>query len=230
MANIALTFDNGPDPVATPKILDTLDRRGISSFFFVIGSKAATPDGAALMRDAHSAGHRIGNHTWSHTTPLGEMVDAAESIDEIARTETALGAVADPQKLFRPFGRRGARGPHLLSKASFRYLIAEQYTCVLWNCVPRDWNDDNGWVDRAMTQIDSQASPLLVLHDIAGAAARRLDDFLVAALGAGHCFVTDVPDSEIIIDRGIPRQNATNCIAGAQSATHGTINEMPGSI
>lgn len=178
--------------------------RDVSSLFFVIGSKAATPDGAVLMREAHKCRPSYRQSQLEPHNPVGEVVDAAASIDEITRTEMALGAIADSRKPFRPFGRQGARGSHLLSQAAFRYLLAEQYTCVLWNCVPRDWDGDNGWVDRALAhQIDSQASPLLVLHDIVGAAAKRLDDSLVSVLSLGHCFITDIPDSAIIIDRGI---------------------------
>lgn len=208
MADIALTFDNGPDPAATPSVLDTLARREVSACFFVIGSKAATPDGRTLMQQAHAAGHRIGNHTWTHGTPLGEMADASASVDEIRRTEEVLNGCVDPQKLFRPFGREGARGPHLLSDAAFRHLIAERYTCALWNCVPRDWDDEDGWVARAESQIADEATPYLVLHDITGACAKRLDSFIGAMQDAGHRFVTDIPESEIIIDRGVPKPDA----------------------
>lgn len=208
MAAIALTFDNGPDPAATPAVLDTLEKHGVSASFFVVGCKAATSVGASLLRDIHAAGHRIGNHTWSHSKPLGEMEDAAASVSEIVRTEAAIGAFADPQKLFRPFGRRGARGAHLLSAAAFRHLVAERYTCVLWNCVPRDWDDADGWVVRAREQVNEREAPYLVLHDIAGACANRLDEFVGMMRDAGHTFTPDVPGSEIIIDSGVPRPNA----------------------
>ena len=213
MAEIALSFDNGPDPAATPRVLDILARRGAAACFFVVGAKAARPDGRALMRDARAAGHRIGNHTWSHNRPLGEMADAAASVAEIRRTEAAIGDCRDPAKLFRPFGRAGAKGRHLLSGAAFRHLADEGYTCVLWNCVPRDWDDEDGWVDRAEAQIAAQAAPCLVLHDIAGAAAKRLDAFIGAMQDAGHSFTSAIPDSEIIIDRGVPRPGAQAFVA-----------------
>lgn len=49
---------------------------------------------------------------------------------------------------------------------------------MLWNAVPGDWKDPSGWVDTALRQIASHEWTLLVLHDVAGAAAARLDDFL----------------------------------------------------
>ena len=213
MAEIALSFDNGPDPAATPRILEILARRDVTACFFVVGSKAATPDGEALVRDAHAVGHRIGNHTWSHSRPLGEMTDAAASVAEIRRTQIAIGDCSDAAKLFRPFGRGGAKGRHLLSPAAFRYLAAQDYTCVLWNCVPRDWEDADGWVARARTQIAAEAAPFLVLHDIAGAADRRLDAFLGAMQDAGHRFTSVVPDCEILVDRGVPRPEAQRYVA-----------------
>jgi hypothetical protein len=56
--------------------------------------------------------------------------------------------------------------------------VAGGYTCVLWNAVPRDWEDPDGWVDRALRQIEEQSWTLLVLHDVAGASADRLEEFL----------------------------------------------------
>jgi hypothetical protein len=49
---------------------------------------------------------------------------------------------------------------------------------VLWNAVPRDWEDPDGWVDRALAQCASREWTLLVLHDVAGACAERLEAFL----------------------------------------------------
>lgn len=213
MTVIALTFDNGPSPVATPQVLEILERRAVKACFFVVGARAATADGTALLRDIKDAGHRIGNHTWSHKVPLGEIEDAAASVDEIVQTEELLGDTANPAKLFRPFGREGAKGRHLLSPAAFRHLVAERYTCVLWNCVPRDWDDEDGWVDRARAQMAEQPTPYMVLHDIEGACTKRLDGFIAATLDAGHSFTQDIPDSEIIIDRGVAKPNAGDSVA-----------------
>ncbi|HZO17025.1 MAG TPA: polysaccharide deacetylase family protein [Polyangiaceae bacterium] len=61
---VALTFDDGPDPRTTPKILDLLESAGASATFFIIGSKAeAHPD---IVRDIHARGHAIGIHSYAH--------------------------------------------------------------------------------------------------------------------------------------------------------------------
>ena len=214
MKQISISFDNGPDPQATPQVLAALERRGITAVFFVIGKNAAAPHGPALMRQAKAAGHRIGNHTWSHGTPLGRMADAAESVAEISRTQAAIGDFADPAKLFRPFGGGGARGSHLLSAAAYRHLQDEAFTCVLWNCVPGDFSDADSWVAQARLQIAEMANPCLVLHDIAGACAAKLDVFLDEMLDAGHRFVPTIPASEVLIDRGVPRADAGDYVSG----------------
>ena len=61
---VALTFDDGPDPVYTPKLLDLLREKGVKATFFVIGKRADQyPE---IVRRAWSEGHLVGNHTWSH--------------------------------------------------------------------------------------------------------------------------------------------------------------------
>jgi peptidoglycan-N-acetylglucosamine deacetylase len=71
MFDLTLTFDNGPDPAVTPFVLDVLAEHGVSSTFFVIGSKLGERNARACAERAHGEGHWIGNHTWSHGVPLG---------------------------------------------------------------------------------------------------------------------------------------------------------------
>ncbi len=184
MFDLTLSFDNGPEPDVTPFVLDTLARRAIRASFFVIGAKLATPQGRALAARAKAEGHWIGNHTWSHDVPLGQLEEEI-SLDEIARTQAALGPLAEPQRLFRPFGRQGRLGPHLLSQGVVDHLAAERFTVVLWNAIPRDWDDADGWVARALDQCKAQSWTLMVLHDLPSGAMRHLDRFLDMVADAG---------------------------------------------
>lgn len=138
MPSVTLSFDNGPDPAVTLQVLDVLARRGVRATFFVMGSKLADPAARALAERAAAEGHWIGNHTWTHDTPLGRMADADASVDEIVRTQRAIGELAHAEKWFRPFGGGGRIGPWLLSAAARDHLAAEGYSVVLWNSVPRD--------------------------------------------------------------------------------------------
>ena len=69
--DVTLTFDNGPEPEVTPGVLDTLAAAGIKATFFVLGHKLALPGRRALAERAAAEGHWIGNHTYTHSTPLG---------------------------------------------------------------------------------------------------------------------------------------------------------------
>ena len=80
MFELTVTFDNGPEPSVTPEVRDVLARHGIASTFFVIGSKLQNPLARACVERAHAEGHWIGNHTWTHTRPLGEQPSAPPRI------------------------------------------------------------------------------------------------------------------------------------------------------
>jgi peptidoglycan/xylan/chitin deacetylase (PgdA/CDA1 family) len=213
MSEVTLSFDNGPDAQITGRILDLLARRELKASFFVLGSRLEDPAARGLAAPAAAEGHWIGNHSWSHKIPLGEdrRPDAVER--EIAATERALGSLADSRKLFRPFGGGGKIGPHLLSPAARDYLVANHHTCVLWNCVPEDWIDQEGWVPRALDQCARSPRALVVLHDILPIAMRHLDTFIGALLDAGHRIVQDYPPECIPIDRGIVTGDLSGIVA-----------------
>jgi peptidoglycan/xylan/chitin deacetylase (PgdA/CDA1 family) len=149
-----------------------LSRRALKATFFVVGEQLRAH--RALAERAHAEGHWIGNHTLTHPRPLGETRDARA---EIEAAQAELGALAHPDRLFRPSGAGGAIEPGLLSRDAVDALLAGGYTCVLWNAVPGDW-EDQGWVETALRQVNEHEWTLLVLHDVAGAAAERLEEFL----------------------------------------------------
>ena len=197
---VTLTFDNGPSPGVTEQVLDCLARHSVQSTFFVIGRKAETQEGLALVRRASSEGHWIGNHTYSHTTPLGEL-GAAEAVREIEHAERVLPWVSQPHRLFRPYGRAGQLGKHLLNPAAVEVLQAGKFTCVLWNCVTGDWRDPGAWVDRAFEHARSNQWSLIVLHDIPSGAMVHLDQFLGMLKDQGVQFRQDFPpDCMPIVD------------------------------
>lgn len=202
MPAITLTFDNGPDPDATPLVLDTLGELGLASTFFVIGEKLARPGRRALAERAKREGHRIGNHTWSHSVPLGHMTGDDVPGREIAQTEAELGDLAEAEPLFRPYGGGGLLGSDLLSPACVDHLLAHRYSCVLWSAVPRDWEDPDGWVKRALGQCGERDWSLVVLHDIRTDAMRRLPEFVARAREAGYEFRTDLPPDLVPIRSG----------------------------
>jgi len=175
--DLTLSFDNGPTADVTPFVLDVLARRGVKSTFFVIGEKLARADNRALTERAHAEGHWIGNHTWSHSLPFGLMApDAANS--EFDRTQAAIGPLGHARRFFRPYGQGGNLDNRLLSKPVLDHLSRERATIVLWSALPRDWQDPDGWVERALGQVAALPWSLMVLHDLPTGAMRHLDRFI----------------------------------------------------
>jgi peptidoglycan-N-acetylglucosamine deacetylase len=202
MRKLTLSFDNGPFPDVTPGVLDALAAAQATAVFFVCGKEARDPRRRPLLDAIRAAGHRIGNHTDSHRVELGATRDPGAPHREIEDAQAALADFADADKLFRPYGAGGVLGPRLLSRAAVSHLCDGGYTCVLWNSVPRDWEDPAGWPERALADLRAQDWTLLVLHDIPTGAMRALPDFLARARDAGAELTGELPPACVPIVRG----------------------------
>ena len=174
-----------------------LAAHGLPATFFVVGK--ALREHRALVERAHAEGHRVGNHTLTHPRPLGESSDP---VAEIAATQDELGPLG-AERLFRPSGAGGAIEPGLLSPPAVTALVAGGFTCVLWNAVPGDWRDPDGWVERALAQCRAAGRTLLVLHDLPTGAMDHLERFLDAALAEGMRFTQALPEACLPIVRGV---------------------------
>ncbi|MFO0587300.1 MAG: polysaccharide deacetylase family protein [Polyangiaceae bacterium] len=202
MTRITLSFDNGPDPAVTPRVLDILRDRGLFAHFFVLGKHVATDEGRSLVERIVREGHLVGNHSYTHEIPLGKDTrpDAIEK--EIVATDALLTPIVPGEKRFRPFGGGGAIGPHLFRKDVIDHLAAHQYTVVLWNSVPRDWEDPIGWVVRALADATRRDHTVVVLHDIPNACEGGLPAFLDEARARGWQFTLDLPEEHTPLLRG----------------------------
>lgn len=127
---VALTFDDGPQPPYTGQILDILERYGVPATFFCCGIHAA--GGTEDLLRMREQGHALGNHTWSHPF-LPELSDA-QLTGQLERAAEAIAGASGgpPPRLFRP--PYGARTPQVLER------LAESGLCtVLWDVAPDDW-------------------------------------------------------------------------------------------
>lgn len=120
---VALTFDDGPDPRFTPKILDILKTEKIKANFFVVGKNAVNwPE---LVEREQREGHLIGNHTWDHSPLL--FASRGEINRELRLNELALKKLnVGMSKFFRP--PYGATSDNVLSAA-----VTDGYQIVLWS-------------------------------------------------------------------------------------------------
>lgn len=129
-AEIALTFDDGPNPAATPYLLDVLAQHNVRATFFLIGRFVR--EAPRLAREIAAAGHLIGNHTMTH--PWLPLISAARVRQELAGCNAAIeDTLGMPVWLFRP--PHGARTPNVLLAACELGL-----TSVNWNIITGDWN------------------------------------------------------------------------------------------
>jgi peptidoglycan-N-acetylglucosamine deacetylase len=201
VGRLTLSFDNGPSASVTPAVLDVLASFDVPATFFVCGRDVVDPAQRAIVARAKAAGHRIGNHTLTHSIELGTTDDAAVVAREIGAAQDALGDLATA-RFFRPYGGGGILGPRLLGREAVRYLCDGGYTCVLWNSVPRDWEDTEGWPERALEDVGRQDWTLVVLHDVATGAMAALPRFLERVRDAGVTITAELPPECVPIVRG----------------------------
>ena len=210
---ITLTFDNGPDTAVTPLVLDELDRTGLPATFLAVGERLEDNDARATLRRASDAGHRIGNHTYSHPRPLGAL-DPAAAVREIARTDELLGDLLDADRLFRPSAGGGRLAPGVFSEAVVEHLRSHGHTVLLWNVVCEDWRrPDGSWVELAFERMAAVDWALLVLHDIAGGAMSHLGRFLDEVEARGIDVVAEFPDELVPIRGGEIRHSVDHLVA-----------------
>jgi peptidoglycan/xylan/chitin deacetylase (PgdA/CDA1 family) len=128
-AELALTYDDGPNPSATLQLLDLLAKHDVRATFFLIGEYVRKQP--ALAREIAAAGHSIGNHTMTH--PWLSYQSAARIRSEIAGANAAIEDVIGGEvKLFRP--PHGARRPVV-----FRIADELGLATVNWNIITHDW-------------------------------------------------------------------------------------------
>lgn len=154
---ILLTFDDGPSPATTPRLLDTLAANDIHAVFFVLG-QLIKGQGKAIVERAHSEGHVIGNHTFTH--PNLKTLGREQIKDELRRTHDLICEITGECKLFRPpYGAYNSVVGEALQELGYEQL--------LWSVDTLDWKyRSTGWVDVGMEQIKVREDCVVLMHDI----------------------------------------------------------------
>ena len=155
---IALTIDDGPHPVWTPKILRLLDKYHVPALFCMIGNQVLGHE--TVAKDVTRDGHQLANHTWSHPTSLATKNHAAVG-KEIKRAQEKIhDTTGYAPKLFRSPG--GAWSPTVLKEAANAGLVP-----LDWNNDPRDWSrPGTAAIKRRM--LAAKPGQILLCHDGGG--------------------------------------------------------------
>lgn len=174
---IALTFDDGPNPVSTVQLLDGLKDRGVKATFFLIGSCAE--ENPEVVKRIWKEGHLIGNHTYHHVK-LSEL-SKSEAREEILQTDRLIRDITGQ-------GTGFVRPPFGEWREDLELDL--EVMPVMWNIDPLDWTTENAdeIVDRVVTEAKENA--IILLHDCYESsvdAALRIIDILTAE---GYEFVT----------------------------------------
>jgi peptidoglycan/xylan/chitin deacetylase (PgdA/CDA1 family) len=177
---VAITFDDGPDPVYTPQVLATLARHNAHATFFLIGEQARRHP--QLVRAISAAGHEIGNHTDSH----GGTVLMSQSGFEasLLRAETTLDL--RDRKLFRPGGA-------WIRPAQLDFAAQHGYTTVLGSAYAFDPQRPPARYVAWVISKNLRPGTIVVLHDSGGnrsGTVNALEPILAAAEGKGLRWVT----------------------------------------
>ena len=182
---IVLTFDDGPLPPSTARILDILASECVKATFFMVGRMAQSYP--ALVQRAYAAGHTIATHSQNHPLTFQRMpVDKAarEIEDGFQSVRTALGNPKGVSDFFR--------FPGLLRQASVeRYLTSRGYQTWSVDFMADDWRhiNDNEIVRRAITRIEARGRGILLLHDIHPKTALALPALLRELKARGYKIV-----------------------------------------
>jgi nucleoside-diphosphate-sugar epimerase/peptidoglycan/xylan/chitin deacetylase (PgdA/CDA1 family) len=179
-AQIALTIDDGPDPLHTPRILDILRDQAIKATFFVVGGAAEQyPNIVMRMK---KEGHEVGSHSYSH--PYFQRLSWMGAIREIRMTQGVLHRILGKEcKLFRP--------PY--GKLSLRSLIpawAAGQQVVMWNIDLKDYRASAGEVEAQLDRTSFSSGDIVLYHGINEAALTALPNVIKALLDKGREAVT----------------------------------------
>ena len=174
---VALTFDDGPDPIVTMQILDILQKYDAKATFFMLGSRVEYY--SEIAKQVAEAGHELGNHTWTHPDLTKAGVD--KIYKEIERTSAIIQEVTGIESTtFRP--------PY----GAVNQIVRNQtdLPVVLWDVDTLDWKHRDA--DQLLLNVQNSVKDgsIILMHDIHHSTADGLDAVLAYLQGEGFTFVT----------------------------------------
>lgn len=177
LPKIALTFDDGPHPVYTPKLLEGLRERNVKCTFFVTGENASLyPE---LIEQMQKDGHLIGNHTYHHVqlSAVGEDI----FLQELEETNRVLEEILGTEILFvrPPYGDWSKQMEQKINMFP-----------VLWDVDPLDWCTGNVSKVRQTVLNNVEDDSIILMHDYYETSVEAALEIVDALIKEGYEFVT----------------------------------------
>lgn len=197
---IALTFDDGPNPATTPKVIDVLHRHRAPAAFFTNGSRYAAPGAAAIAkRIAADPDFLLANHSQGHLDLAGQSLTKVAT--EIDRTDALIRTAGETPRYFRfPFGSSTCATAELargrgyivtgwhIDSADWCYAAGNGYCKpTTFRYVPDELRND--MIGYVLSQVRATNGGIILFHDIHRATADQLDAVLTTLAAEGYTFV-----------------------------------------
>lgn len=215
---VALTFDDGPHPDNTPKLLDVLEDNDVPATFFMVGENAASyPD---IVKRAYEQGCEIGTHSWDHSSndlkwSHEEVMDQITRANDAIQEATGLRTIIDRP----PEGAINAEVADNIGRAQ-----------ILWDVDPNDWKPENRDPDIVYDNIinggEIHDGSIVLSHDIRSTTVDAMDRVIKELKDQGYKFVTVTQMIQIADLRG---KDVTTVFNGAPSASAASDSEGSGS-
>lgn len=178
---LAMTFDDGPHPVNTPKLLDLLKERNIKATFFLVGERVKMhPE---IVRRILAEGHEVANHTWTHPSLVSISDEKIRS--EFQRTADAIWDAAQyrPHLMRPPFGATNKR----IEQFVFNEF---GYSSITWSVDPNDWRRPGVQVVANRLIAGAHKGAIMLAHDIHAPTIEAMPQVFDALLAKGYKFLT----------------------------------------
>ena len=174
---IALTYDDGPDPVYTEELLAVLEAENVRATFFLLGQEIAGQE--ETVKKMYAAGHILGNHTYSHVDLLG--LSEWEALEQLRKTNEVIAACTGeyPQYFRPPFGR---------CSESINKQIS--MLMIMWTLDTRDWEcQDTGVIVENIVQ-NVKENDIILMHDGYETTVEATRQVIPILKEQGYTFVT----------------------------------------
>ena len=180
---IALTFDDGPHPILTPKILDILERYQVKATFFLVGNyMEKCPE---IVKRMVEEGHIVGNHTYHHKD-MATLIDKESFLKELTDLEKYYKNITGSEmpKFYRP-----PQGKY--TEQQLTWAKEEGYKTCFWSLAYVDWDEKKQPTrEEAMEKLKQRIHPgsIILLHSTSSTNAEILDDIIIEWKNMGYTF------------------------------------------